>query len=244
MKPNSANDIIIIDETEPCPYLDGKIARMPLRMPVARITGEQADTRLELGHRRTGEFIYETQCPGCQACEPIRICAEDFSFSRNHRRVLNRGDRNLTTRRTRLIADQTRLDLFNHHRRERGLAKGDSNIDLEEYNWGFVRSCFDSFEFSYWLDDRLVGVAICDQGQNSVSAVYTFYDPSLSHLGIGTYSLLNQIRHCQAQRLTYLYLGYYVQDSPHMNYKSRFVPNERLINGQWQEFSTSADRAE
>ncbi|MDA8564063.1 arginyltransferase [Mariniblastus sp.] len=236
MKPNSANDIIIIDETEPCPYLEGKIARMPLRMPIARVTGQQADVRLELGHRRTGEFIYETQCPGCRACEPIRIRVDNFSFSRNQRRVLNRGDRNLSIRRSRLIADQTRLDLFNRHRRERGLAKGDDEIDLEEYSWGFVRSCFDSFEFSYWLDDQLVGVAICDQGKNSISAVYTFYDPRQSHLGLGTYSLLNQIRYCQSQGLTHLYLGYFVEGSPHMNYKARFMPNERLIDGVWQEF--------
>jgi len=206
-------------------------------MPIARVTGKQADTRLELGHRRTGEFIYETQCPGCRACEPIRIHTDHFSFSRNQRRVLNRGDRNLSIRRSRLIADDVRLDLFNRHRRERGLAKGDSNIDLEEYSWGFVRSCFDSFEFSYWLDDQLVGVAICDQGEDSISAVYTFYDPRMRHLGIGTYSLLNQIRYCQSHGLTYLYLGYYVQGSPHMNYKARFLPNERLIDGQWQKFS-------
>jgi arginine-tRNA-protein transferase len=238
MKPSTANDIIIIDETEPCPYLAGKIARMPLRMPIARVAGDQADTRLELGHRRTGEFIYETQCPGCRACEPIRIRVEDFSFSRNHRRVLNRGDRKLSVRRTRLIADETRLDLFNRHRRERGLARGDDDIDLDEYNWGFVRSCFESFEFSYWLDDQLAGVAICDLGNSSLSAVYTFYDPQFSHLSLGTYSLLNQIRHCQKNQLTYLYLGYFVQGSPHMNYKARFVPNERLIDGQWQKFET------
>ena len=236
MKPTTANDIIIIDETEPCPYLEGKIARMPLRMPVARVTGKQADTRLELGHRRTGEFIYETQCPGCRACEPIRIRVDDFSFSRNQRRVLNQGDRSLSVRRSRLIADQSRLDLFNLHRRERGLARGDDDIDLEEYSWGFVRSCFDSFEFSYWLDEQLVGVAICDQAQDSISAVYTFYDPRLRQLGIGTYSLLNQIRHCQSHELSYLYLGYYVEGSSHMNYKARFLPNERLIDGEWIAF--------
>lgn len=210
---------------------------MPLRMPIARVTGSQADTRLDLGHRRTGEFIYETQCPGCRACEPIRIRVSDFEFSRNHRRVLNRGDRELSVRRGRLIADTSRLDLFNRHRRERGLARGDDDIDLEEYNWGFVRSCFESSEFSYWLDDRLVGIAICDLGDESLSAVYTFYDPSLNHLSLGTYSLLNQIRHCQIHELEYLYLGYFVQGSRHMNYKARFLPNERLIDGVWTEFT-------
>jgi arginine-tRNA-protein transferase len=233
MKPTAANDIIIIDETEPCPYLPDEIARMPLRMPLARIVGPQADTRLALGHRRTGEFIYETQCPSCNACEPMRIDVTEFRFSRNQRRVLNRGDRLLRVRRTGLIADAPHLDLFNRHRAIRGLAKADGHIDLEEYEWGFVRSCFDSFEFGYWLDDRLVGVAICDLGEQAISAVYTFYEPTLGKLSLGTYSLLNQIRFCQANDYRYLYLGYYVANCPHMNYKARFKPHQQLLAGKW-----------
>ena len=236
MKPPGATDIVIIDETEPCPYLDGKIARMPLRMPVSKVTGKQADLRLALGHRRTGEFIYETNCPNCQACEPIRIQPASFSFSRNHRRVLNRGDREFRIETHPLIADAQRVELFNRHRQERDLANSESNIDLEEYIWGFVRSCFDSFEFSFWQGERLVGIAICDQGNSSLSAVYTFYDPSIPRDSLGTYSLLNQIRYCQQRDIEFLYLGYYVANSPHMSYKSRFKPNQRLIKGVWQDF--------
>ena len=39
----AGNDIVIIDETEACPYLEGETARMPLRMPIGKITHEQAD---------------------------------------------------------------------------------------------------------------------------------------------------------------------------------------------------------
>ncbi len=230
------NDIVIFDQTESCPYLSGRTARMPLRMPVGRINLAEADRRLAEGHRRTGEFVYQTQCPGCRACEPIRIDCDQFQFSRNAKRNLRRGNDRLEQRFGPLICDDSRVELFNKHRLLRGLSKREREIDREEYEWGFVRSCFESFEISYWLDSKLVGVAICDLGQNSLSAVYTFYDPELSDFGIGTYSILKQIEYCRDRGLQHLYLGYFVADSPHMKYKSRFLPHERLIDDQWLVF--------
>ncbi len=210
---------------------------MPLRMPVGRISLKEADERLAAGHRRTGEFVYKTNCPNCNACQPVRINCDDYQFSRNQIRVLKRNDLELVCRTGPLVADEARVSLFNRHRRIRGLAKRDHDIDLEEYVWGFVRSCFDSFEMTYWQDERLVCVAICDRGQSSLSAVYTFFDPEMEKSSLGTHSILNQIRHCQDRQLKYLYLGYFVADSPHMAYKKRFVPQERLSGKTWQRVS-------
>ncbi len=88
----------------------------------------------------------------------------------------------------------------------------------------------------YWLDQRLSCLAVCDLGRTSLSAVYTFYDPDFRIESMGTYSILKQVEFCQRQNLRYLYLGYYVAGSPHMMYKSRFLPNERLIDGRWEKF--------
>lgn len=234
MTASESTDIVIIDETEQCPYLEGQTARMPLRMPLEKITREVADRRLAEGHRRTGEFIYQTNCPNCSACEPIRLDIGRFHFSRNHQRTLKRGNRKFQQVIGPLQSDAQRVALFNKHRRLRGLAKRDTDIDVEEYTWGFVRSCLDSFEIAYWLEQRLVGLAVCDIGRQSLSAVYTFYDPDLKSASLGTYSILKQVEYCQQQKLQYLYLGYYVAGSTHMKYKSRFVPNERLVNGRWE----------
>ena len=231
-----ATDIVIIDETEQCPYLADQVARMPLRMPLGRISQDDADRRLAEGHRRTGEFIYQTNCPNCVACEPIRLDTQRFQFSRNHKRIIRRGDRQFVQQFAPMQADVQRVSLFNKHRRLRGLAKRDTDIDSEEYVWGFVRSCFDSFEITYWLGQRLIGVAVCDLARTSVSAVYTFYDPDFKSESVGTYSILKQVEFCRERNLKYLYLGYYVAGSPHMKYKSRFLPNERLINGKWESF--------
>ena len=236
MSSQTVNDIVIIDEIEDCPYLAGQTARMPLRLPVIPISPSEADSRLAEGHRRTGEFIYQTRCPDCVACKPIRLDCNRFKLSRSQRRALQRGDQEFELEIGPAKASQQRVDLFNKHRQLRGLANVDAKIDIEEYSWGFVRSCFTSFELSYWVADRLVGIAICDQGQNSLSAVYTFYDPELNQHSIGTYSILKQIEYCRINDLQHLYLGYYINHSPHMNYKARFRPNERLIDGQWLPF--------
>ena len=236
MKAKPLTDIVIIDEPEACPYLPNQIARMPLRMPLTKISPAETDSRLALGHRRTGEFIYQTSCPNCQACEPLRIDVSEFKLSKNLKRVLSRGDRKLQQRINEMRGDQERANLFNLHRQKRNLAKRDTDIDLEEYIWGFVKSCFQSFEMTYWLDGRLVGVAICDMGLKSMSAVYTFYDPDLTGDSIGTYSILKQIQYCQQKKIRFLYLGYYVEDCSHMKYKSRFSPHSRLIDGQWVRF--------
>ena len=203
-------------------------------MPVGRITLAEADERLADGHRRTGEFVYKTKCPSCEACLPVRIDCSAYEFSRNQLRVIRRNDGIYRTQIGPLVADEKRVALFNQHRRRRGLAKRDHDIDLEEYNWGFVRSCFDSFELTYWNGDRLACVAICDRGKTSLSAVYTFFDPEIRKDGLGTYSILKQIQYCQDRSLDHLYLGFYVANSPHMAYKKRFVPQERLVNGKWQ----------
>ena len=112
------------------------------------------------------------------------------------------------------------------------------DVDAEEYRWGFVQSCFDSFEITYWLEEQLVCLAVCDLGRTSLSAVYTFFDPDFQADGLGTYSILKQIELCQQRSLDHLYLGYYIADSPHMNYKSRFLPNQRLIDGRWTTFTS------
>jgi arginine-tRNA-protein transferase len=36
--------------------------------------------------------------------------------------------------------------------------------------------------------------------------------------------------------LRYLYLGLYVADCRHLAYKARFLPHERLVNGEWRRF--------
>jgi arginine-tRNA-protein transferase len=227
-------DVTVYDEQEPCPYLEGETARLPLRIPGQQVTPRQTDQRFAEGQRRTGEFVYTTCCAQCRACEPIRIPVRDFRLSRTHKRTLRRNQQLLTPWIGPVVVDTQRVELFNLHRRSRDLGRRECSIDTEEYAWAFQRSCFDTFEMSWSHAGRLVAVAICDQGAASLSAVYTYFDPQYSSLSPGTWSILQQIEYCRQTGRDWLYLGFYIRRSAHMAYKARFLPHQRLVSGQWQ----------
>lgn len=208
---------------------------MPLAIPARPMTGEEADRRFAAGQRRSGEFVYSTACPTCKACQPLRIDVEKFVPNSSQRRAWRRASKLITPRISPLTNDPAHIRLFNLHRQSRGLER-DSPADSESYSWGLGRSCFEAFEIDYFVADQLVGVAICDRGQNSMSAVYTYYDPAYLKYSPGTYSILRQIEYCREHQMQFLYLGFYIAESPHMAYKSNFRPHQRLLNGTWTEF--------
>src|SRR6476659_4754831 len=95
--PGDPPELLVHDELIPCPYLTGRNARLPLRLPLARLTPSQFDARLAKDERRQGRLVYRANCPECQACEAIRIPVRDYRLSKGERRVLRRGEREIET---------------------------------------------------------------------------------------------------------------------------------------------------
>src|SRR4051812_20857999 len=234
--PMQPQEIIVFDAPHPCSYLPGRTARLPYRQPIEKLSAEQFDQRLAEGDRRSGVFLYRTQCPSCRACQPIRLDVERFRPNATQRRMQRRGDQHLTVQIGSPVIDADRVRLFNLHRNLRGLGHDDLPLDEQSYAEFLTESCCDTLELSYWHDDQLVAVAIADAGRDSLSAVYCFYDPSFRLLSLGTYSVLRQIAFCHATDRRYLYLGFFIGESPHMSYKANFRPHQRLISGEWIDF--------
>ena len=80
-------------------------------------------------------------------------------------------------------------------------------------------------------------ISIVDIGRTSTSAVYTHFDPRASRYSLGTYAILRQIEWARENGRQYVYLGMFVADNQHLNYKARFLPQQRLIEGRWYEFN-------
>ncbi|MCA9162594.1 MAG: arginyltransferase [Planctomycetales bacterium] len=238
MNRNVADQLVVFDAVQSCPYLPGRTARLPLRWPRKRLTPAQLDDCLAAGDRRTGFYLYNTSCPKCRACEPIRLDVARFEPRRTQRRIMRRGDREIRVEVGEPVVDETRVAIFNKHRNLRRLAGTDGDIDIGEYRSFLVDTACETIELTYWVGLRMLGAAICDRGATSLSAVYCFFDPDFSAFSPGTFSVLKQVELCRQWELEYLYLGYYVADSEHMAYKANYRPHQRLVNGKWQWFNS------
>jgi arginyl-tRNA--protein-N-Asp/Glu arginylyltransferase len=230
-------EVVVADQIMHCPYLEGRLARLRLRRPLQRLNQRQFDARLAEGDRRSGNMLYRPGCPDCNACEPIRLNLETFKPNATQRRTYRQCSEVLETRIGPPVVDDERIRLFNLHRELRGLEQGDGPIDELGYSEFLTDTCCQTWELSYWYEGRLAGVAITDVGLRALSAVYCFYDPTIEGLSIGTYSVLRQVELCREQNRQYLYLGYFVAGSHHMQYKAKFHPHERRLDGVWTTFA-------
>ena len=101
-------------ELSPCPYLEQKLERR-LVLPLGPETGDDEQDRLVLaGFRRSQTYAYRPACPGCQACVPVRVPVDDFTFTRSWRRILRRNA-DLTNEEKRPLATEEQFTLFRHY---------------------------------------------------------------------------------------------------------------------------------
>ncbi|MCW8957384.1 MAG: arginyltransferase, partial [Gammaproteobacteria bacterium] len=80
---------------------------------------------------------------------------------------------------------------------------------------------------------RLLAVAVVDYMTNGLSAVYTFFDPDEDKRSLGTHAILQQIWLARLYNLPHLYLGYWIQEHPKMDYKGKFNALEILHKMRW-----------
>ena len=79
----------------------------------------------------------------------------------------------------------------------------------------------------------LAAVALTDLLSDGLSMVYSFFGPELSPRSLGTFMVLDHIEQARARALPYVYLGYWIDGSPKMNYKARYAPLEARTPTGW-----------
>jgi len=100
-----------------------------------------------------------------------------------------------------------------------------------------VENPFSTEEWCYYLEDRLVGVGYVDHLPGALSAIYFFHEPALRRRSLGTWNVLQVIKRAKELQIPYVYLGYFVEGCPSMQYKATFRPNQILTgDGNWMVF--------
>lgn len=211
--------------------------RLPLRMPTARLRPDDFDTLLADGDRRSGPLLYRPACEGCSACEALRVSVPRFHPTRSQRRVWRRNNDALRVERHRPAVSPESVRLYNRHARERGLSLRSEPSTESDYRFFLVDTCVDTWELRYFVGDALVAVSVLDFGQNSVSSVYHYFDPDHAWRSLGVYSVLKELQLCAEMGVEWYYLGLYVADCDHLNYKAGYFPHQRRVGGCWYEFA-------
>jgi len=216
----------------PCSYLENRTARTLFLDPREVVNSSIYGRLTHAGLRRSGSHLYRPYCDGCGACVPSRVPVADFRWSRRFRRIRRANEGVTATMKDAVFSDRY-YDLYARYIDARH-SDGDMHPPNVDQFRSFLLSSWSNSAFLVLEEGgRLIGVAVTDRVPDGLSAIYTFFEPTLSKRSIGVLAVLAQIEYCIGNSIPYLYLGYWVRDSPKMRYKTDYRPIELLVSKRW-----------
>jgi arginine-tRNA-protein transferase len=227
----------------PCPYLGGKEERKVFTHLVGERAGELNNILTQGGFRRSQSIAYRPACEGCRCCVSVRVIAKEFAPSRSMRRILAR---NVDVRGDMKAAVPTseQYSIFRAYLDSRHRDGGMADMTVLDYAMMVEDSHIETRIIEYRRREasasaggrqagELIAVALTDVLADGLSMVYSFFEPDEAARSLGTFMVLDHIARAQRMGLAYVYLGYWVRGSRKMDYKSRFLPQERLTPDGW-----------
>lgn len=221
----------------PCPYLDNRMERKIVTL----LAGEDPDhlhNALSLaGFRRSQDLAYRPACEGCNACIPIRVNTRGFEASRSQRRIWSKN-RTLKAVEKPALASPEHFELFRKYLNSRHADGGMADMNYSDYQAMVEDSPVKSVLVEFRHEDgTLFAVCLTDQMDDGLSLVYSFYDPDEEKRSPGSFIILWHILQARYLAMPYVYLGYWIAESPKMAYKKRFQPVEILTKEGWQQLN-------
>lgn len=212
-----------------CPYLPDQTASLTYRILLG-ISASDYEDLLSRGWRRFGVEFFRPACAACVECRSLRLRLPDFKPSRSQRRALKAND-DIDVVVARPTATRAHVQLYNAYHQDMADCK----------QWPFrahnIKSYYENFiigewdfarELQYYVDGRLVGVALADVTPNALTSIYFYHHPAWRPKSPGVFSILQQVAYAKQLGLTYQYLGYWVPGSRSMDYKAQYRPHEIL----------------
>ncbi|HTV85867.1 MAG TPA: arginyltransferase [Dyella sp.] len=214
-----------------CGYFAGRTAQNLVIDPAAPQLDRLYGAALEHGFRRAGGHLYFPHCPGCHACTPCRIDVAHFRPDRSQRRCLKRND-DLTVTERMAGYNSERHALYSRYLRTRHPGGGMDEAEASDFRRFLTAPWSPTLFLEMHLRDRLLAVAVTDVCATGISAVYTFYDPDEAQRGLGTFAILQQVEVARRNGIAWVYLGFWIDGHPKMDYKRRFQPLQvRTMDG-------------
>lgn len=233
---------------QPCPYLEGRMERKLFTSLQGDGAARLNDNLSKQGFRRSQNVVYRPSCAECSACLSARIRVADFVPTRTQRKVMNRAAQ-VVRRPTSAWATEDQYALFRRYLDVRHATGGMADMDTFEFAAMIEETPIKTRVIEYSLPQAgayrdtgpLIAVSLTDVFDDGLSMVYSFYDPDLDAMSLGTYAILDHIQIAREAGLPYVYLGYWVPGSRKMGYKSGFSGLEVYKGGRWQDIGNPAD---
>lgn len=229
-------DLLTFHRSAPmsCPYLPDRTEQQLF----AELSGPSADevfNRLSrAGFRRSHHIAYRPVCQGCNACQPVRIRTRDFDWTKGWRRIRNKNA-DLSAVNVGLNVTQEQFDLFSRYLDARHDDGDMAQMSARDYLHLVIASPVKTSVVEFRdADQNLVAACLLDRLDDGFSAVYSFFDSRENSRSLGTYMILWMIETAFAEGLDHVYLGFWIEGSRKMEYKSRFSPLEGFSIDGWR----------
>ncbi|MEM0898371.1 MAG: arginyltransferase [Pseudomonadota bacterium] len=231
----------------PCPYLSGQFERKVFTHLVGEKAPELNDLLTQGGFRRSQNIAYRPACEGCRACISVRIVADEFAPSKNMKRLIAKN-KDLIGEIKSAEPTSEQYSLFRAYLDARHARGGMADMTVLDYAMMVEDSHVktrvieyrkrgpDSFITGRGVGD-LIAVALSDEMEDGYSMVYSFFEPTEMRRSLGSWMILDHIQRANLAGLPHVYLGYWVEGSQKMEYKTRFQPQEHLTGNGWTRYA-------
>lgn len=186
------------------------------------------------GFRRSGDLVYRPHCKACSACIPLRIPAARFRPDRSQRRTFRRNQ-DISVNHSPAEFNEEHFQLFKRYLCARHADGSMVHSSKEDYVRFLCSSWCKTTFAEFRIGHQLAAVSVIDQLNDAFSAVYTFFDTTISRQrSLGVFAVLWQIQEAQKQGLSNVYLGYWIKACGKMSYKDQYRPIEAYIDNRWR----------
>jgi arginyl-tRNA--protein-N-Asp/Glu arginylyltransferase len=227
----------------PCPYLPGQEERKVFTHLVGEKAAELNDLLTHGGFRRSQSIAYRPACENCRACVSVRVIVDAFRPTRSMRRIMDRNADVIGDMRV-AVPTSEQYSVFRSYLDSRHRDGGMADMTVLDYAMMVEDSHVETRIVEYRrrgpdssINGRgageLLAVALTDVLGDGLSMVYSYFDSDHTARSLGTFMILDHIARAQRMGLAYVYLGYWVNGSRKMDYKGRFLPQERLNGDGW-----------